>query len=141
MCWQMKLLPVLALVLLPLTPLSAQTDPGQTIAGIKTASDPLTVENGLEQHVTIRSADIAVSVPSAEALHIADWLKRAENGNYGENTMLKLARTGGAIVVLLTPPDGPSKELRLTSEAAGQFANALATASQNVSPQATNTTP
>ena len=131
----MKHILLLALVLLPFALSPAQTDAGQTIAGIKTESDPIIVENGLDRHVTIRSGDTAVSISGEEALHLADWLKRAQNGTYGENKMLKIARTGSAVVVLLTPPDGRSKELRLTTEAAGQLANALASASQNVSPQ------
>ena len=131
----MKLLALLPLFLLPILSLSAQTDAGQTIAGIKTESDPITVANGLEEHVTIRAGDTTVSLPAAEALKIADWLKREQTDNYGAAKVLKISRVGGTVVVLLTPPDGPTKELRLGQESASQFATALASASQNVSPQ------
>lgn len=133
----MKLFPILALLLLPLISLTAQTEPGQTVGSIKTESEPLNVENGLENHVTIRSGDIAVSVPSAEALKIAEWLKRESDGNYTDAQVLKVARTEDTLIVFLSPPDGPVKQFRLGKQSAAEFAAFLASASQNVSPQAT----
>lgn len=132
----MKTFPLLlSLLCIPLLTLSAQTDAGQTVAGIKTDSDPLTVENGLEEHVTVRAGKVAVSIPATEALHIADWLKRAEDGAYEESRVIKVTRSGDEVMVRLTPPDGPTREVKTTPEGAGQLANALASASQNVSPQ------
>ncbi len=133
----MKMLPVLTLLFLSLTPLVAQTEAGQTVGSIKTESEPLNVENGLDNHVTVRSGQVAVSVSAEEALKIADWLKRATDGNYTNAPVLKVAREGDTLIVFLSPPDGPVKQFRLGAQAAAELATHLATASQNVSPQTT----